>query len=165
MQQKNSMLKTSILKIENLQAMIAEKTILNGLNIHLRAGEIHAIMGPNGSGKSTLANLLARKPGITVSEGHINYLETDLLTLTPEECAWKGIFLGFQYPVSIPGVTNIQFLKFALNAHRSIKGLPPLDAIDFLALVKEKMAELEMPEELLYRSVNDGFSGGGEKTK
>ncbi|HQZ87790.1 MAG TPA: Fe-S cluster assembly ATPase SufC, partial [Gammaproteobacteria bacterium] len=129
----------------------------------IRAGEVHALMGPNGSGKSTLANLLARKEGYVVKQGAIRYLDEDLLALSPEECAWKGLFLGFQYPVSIPGVTNIQFLKSAFNAVRKAQGKPPMDAVDFLAVIKEKMAFLEMPEALLYRSLNDGFSGGEKK--
>ncbi|HRA43168.1 MAG TPA: Fe-S cluster assembly ATPase SufC [Gammaproteobacteria bacterium] len=139
------------------------KAILQDFNLTIRAGEVHALMGPNGSGKSTLANLLARKEGYVVKQGAIRYLDEDLLALSPEECAWKGLFLGFQYPVSIPGVTNIQFLKSAFNAVRKAQGKPPMDAVDFLAVIKEKMAFLEMPEALLYRSLNDGFSGGEKK--
>ena len=139
------------------------KAILQEFNLTIRAGEVHALMGPNGSGKSTLANLLARKEGYVVKQGAIRYLDEDLLALSPEECAWKGLFLGFQYPVSIPGVTNIQFLKSAFNAVRNAQGKPPMDAVDFLAIIKEKMAFLEMPEALLYRSLNDGFSGGEKK--
>lgn len=139
------------------------KAILQDFNLTIGAGEVHALMGPNGSGKSTLANLLARKEGYVVKQGAIRYLGEDLLALSPEECAWKGLFLGFQYPVSIPGVTNIQFLKSAFNAVRKAQGKPPVDAVDFLAVIKEKMAFLEMPEALLYRSLNDGFSGGEKK--
>ncbi|HXH54410.1 MAG TPA: Fe-S cluster assembly ATPase SufC [Gammaproteobacteria bacterium] len=139
------------------------KAILQNFNLTIRAGEVHALMGPNGSGKSTLANLLARKEGYVVKQGDIRYLGEDLLALSPEECAWKGLFLGFQYPVSIPGVTNIQFLKSAFNAVRKAQGKAPVDAVDFLAIIKEKMAFLEMPEALLYRSLNDGFSGGEKK--
>ncbi len=139
------------------------KAILQDFNLTIRAAEVHALMGPNGSGKSTLANLLARKEGYVVKQGAIRYLSEDLLALSPEECAWKGLFLGFQYPVSIPGVTNIQFLKSAFNAIRKAQGKPPIDAVDFLAIIKEKMAFLEMPEALLYRSLNDGFSGGEKK--
>lgn len=155
--------KQPILDIQNLHVAINDKPILQGLNLTLHAGEVHAIMGPNGGGKSTLANLLARKEGYTVQQGSIRYRDQDLLALSPEECAWQGLFLGFQYPVAIPGVTNIHFLKSSLNAIRKAKGLPPLDAIDFLKTVKEKLARLTMPEELLYRSVNDGFSGGEKK--
>lgn len=152
-----------LLEIKNLQAGINEKAILQDFNLTVRAGEVHAIMGPNGSGKSTAANILARKQGYKVTAGSIRYLDEDLLALSPEACAWKGLFLGFQYPVSIPGVTNIQFLKSALNAIRKAQNKPPLDAVDFLAVIKEKMAFLEMPEALLYRSLNDGFSGGEKK--
>jgi Fe-S cluster assembly ATP-binding protein len=155
--------KTDILDIQNLTAGIETKDILQGLNLRIRNGEVHAIMGPNGSGKSTLANLLARKENYCVQSGKIQYLGQDLLTLSPEECAWQGLFLGFQYPVAIPGVTNIQFLKSMLNANRKAQGKPPLDAVDFLKIVKEKLALLEMSEDLLYRSVNEGFSGGEKK--
>jgi len=158
-----TVVRKTILEIQNLHAGIADKLILQGLNISIAEGEIHAIMGPNGSGKSTLANLLARKEEYCVKEGRVNYLGENLLALSPEECAWKGLFLGFQYPVSIPGVSNIQFLKSALNATRHAQGKPPLDAVDFLNIVKTKMALLEMPEALLYRSLNDGFSGGEKK--
>lgn len=154
---------SAILSIQDLHAGIDDKSILQGLNITIRTGEVHAIMGPNGSGKSTLANLLARKEGIQVNKGSIHYLNEDLLKLSPEACAWKGLFLGFQYPISIPGVSNIQFLKAALNANRNAQGLAPLDTIDFLNLVKSYMKKLNMSEELLYRSVNDGFSGGEKK--
>ena len=156
----------SILSIKNLYASVENlehKSILNGLNLEVRPGEIHAIMGPNGAGKSTLANVLARKPGRLVQKGEISFLGESLLGLAPEECAWKGMFLGFQYPVAIPGVTNIQFLKSALNAIRQYQGKAPWDAMDFLKLVKEKMAKLNMSEELLYRSLNEGFSGGEKK--
>lgn len=162
-----------LLEIQNLHAGILENAsngtesyynpILQDFNLTIHAGEVHALMGPNGSGKSTLANLLARKEGYVVKQGSIRYLGEDLLTLSPEACAWKGLFLGFQYPVSIPGVTNIHFLKSALNAIRKAQGKAPVDAVDFLALVKEKMTFLEMPENLLYRSLNDGFSGGEKK--
>ena len=153
----------TLLEIRNLHVGVHDKLILQGLNISIAKGEVHVIMGPNGSGKSTLANLLARKEDYIVHQGTISYLGTDLLALSPEECAWKGLFLGFQYPVSIPGVTNIQFLKSALNAIRRAQGKPPVDAVDFLNMIKEKMASLEMPEALLYRSLNDGFSGGEKK--
>lgn len=152
-----------ILEIQNLHVEIEDKPILKGLTLAMKPGEVHAIMGPNGSGKSTLANVLARKEGYRVTQGQILYLNQDLLEFTPEEMAWKGLFLGFQYPVAIPGVANIQFLKAALNAIRQQQGKDPLDAVDFLKMVKEKMKGLEMPEELLYRSVNEGFSGGEKK--
>lgn len=152
----------SLLEIQNLHVTIGDKPILQGLNLSVKPGEIHAIMGPNGSGKSTLGNILARKEGYTV-EGRISFKGQNLLDLLPEQCATQGLFLGFQYPVSIPGVTNIHFLKSMLNANRKAQNKPLLDAIDFLALVKEKMADLKMPEELLYRFVNDGFSGGEKK--
>lgn len=158
-----SLSKVVLLEIKNLQAGINDKLILQDFNLTIRAGEVHAMMGPNGSGKSTLANLLARKEDYVVTAGSIHYLGEDLLALSPEACACKGLFLGFQYPVAIPGVTNIQFLKSALNAIRKARNLPPFDAVDFLAMIKEKMAFLEMPEALLYRSLNDGFSGGEKK--
>ncbi len=153
----------TILEIKDLHVGINDKPILQGLDLKLEKGKVHALMGPNGSGKSTLANLLARKEDYVVTSGHIQYLGEDLLTLSPEEAAWKGVFLSFQYPVSIPGVTNIQFLKSALNATLKAQGKPVLDAMDFLKIVKDKMAALEMPEALLYRFVNDGFSGGEKK--
>lgn len=153
----------TILNIQNLRVSVGEKTILQDLNLTLKAGEVHAIMGPNGSGKSTLANVLARKEGYEVQQGSIQFLGQNLLDLSPEDCASLGLFLGFQYPVAIPGVTNIHFLKSAFNAIRKARKLPPLDAVDFLKIVKTKLADLKMPEELLYRSVNDGFSGGEKK--
>ncbi len=156
----------TLLSIQHLHAGVEqspEKAILKDLNLEVRRGEIHAIMGPNGAGKTTLANVLAAKPGYTVTQGDILFLGESLLGLTPEQCAWKGIFLGFQYPIAIPGVSNIQFLKSAVNAVRQQQAKPPLDAMDFLKIVKEKMAILEMPEALLYRALNDGFSGGEKK--
>ncbi len=156
----------TLLSIQHLHASVEqtpEKAILKDLNLLVRRGEIHAIMGPNGAGKTTLANILAAKPGYTITQGDMLFLGESLLGLTPEQCAWKGIFLGFQYPVAIPGVSNIQFLKSAVNAVRQQQAKPPLDAVDFLKIVKEKMAILEMPEALLYRALNDGFSGGEKK--
>lgn len=155
-----------LLSIKNLYAKVngpENKSILKGLNLDVYPGEIHAIMGPNGAGKSTLANLLAGKPEYSVQSGEILFKGESLLGLAPEVCAWKGIFLGFQYPVSIPGVSNIQFLKSACNAIRQQQGKNPIDAMDFLKIVKEKMATLNMSEALLYRSLNDGFSGGEKK--
>lgn len=157
------MSQNNILAIQNLQASIEGKSIIQGLTLNIRPGEIHALMGPNGSGKSTLANLLARKEGYEVQQGSIEYLGEDLLTLSPEEAAQKGIFLSFQYPVSIPGVTNVHFLKSALNAVRAAKGLAPMDAVDFLKTVKDKMERLGIDEAFLYRFINDGFSGGEKK--
>ena len=153
----------NLLEIRSLKANIEDKPIIKGLDLTLKRGEVHVIMGPNGSGKSTLANILARRQEYRIIEGSIQYLGEDLLSLSPEACAWKGLFLGFQYPVSIPGVTNIHFLKTALNAIRKAQGKPPLDALDFLKVVKDKMAFLEMPEALLHRAINDGFSGGEKK--
>lgn len=152
-----------LLTIRNLHVEKDETPILQGIDLSVELGQVHAIMGPNGSGKSTLANLLARKPGYTVSKGTIHYLGENLLSLSPEACAWKGIFLGFQYPVAIPGVTNMQFLKSMLNATRKAQGKPPLDAIDFLNMIKEKANAFDISAELLSRSVNDGFSGGEKK--
>jgi Fe-S cluster assembly ATP-binding protein len=152
-----------LLEVNNLQVSVGDKSILKGLNLTLRAGEVHALMGPNGSGKSTFAHVLGRKEGYLVTQGEIRFLGNDLLTFSPEEAACLGLFLGFQYPISIPGVSNVQFLKSSLNAVRKAQNLPPLDAMDFLNLVKRKMALLEMPEALLYRGLNDGFSGGEKK--
>ena len=153
----------ALIEIQNLHARAGDAQILNGLDLTIRTGEIHAIMGPNGSGKSTLAAVLAGKPGYTVTDGSVRFDERDLLELEPEERAREGIFLAFQYPVEIPGVTNNYFLKASLNATREHRGEEPLDAIDFLALAKEKMALVEMPKDLMGRSVNEGFSGGEKK--
>ena len=152
-----------MLEIKNLHANAGDVPILKGLDLHIRAGEVHAIMGPNGSGKSTLANVLAGKPGYTVTGGTILYDGRDLTGLEPEERAQAGIFLAFQYPVEIPGVGNNYFLKASLNAIRSGRGEPELDAFDFLTLLKEKAKLVEMPEDLLQRSINEGFSGGEKK--
>lgn len=152
-----------MLKIENLKAKVEDKDILKGLNLEVKAGEVHAIMGPNGSGKSTLANVLAGRDGYAVTEGSVTYKSLDLLELQPEERAREGIFLAFQYPVEIPGVNNVYLLKAAVNAIRKHKGLEELDAIEFLSLVKEKMKIVKMKEDLLNRSVNEGFSGGEKK--
>lgn len=152
-----------LLSIQGLEAKVHEKSILNGIDLDVGLGEVHAIMGPNGAGKTTLAKILAGRREHEVTAGTVRYQDHDLLKLSPEASAWAGIFLGFQYPVSIPGVANIQFLKASLNAMRQKQGKPLLDAIDFLKVVKEKMATLDMPEHLLYRGVNEGFSGGEKK--
>ena len=152
-----------MLKIRNLHVVVEGKEIIRGLNLEVQAGEVHAIMGPNGSGKSTLAHVLAGREGYEVTEGQVTYDGKDLLALSAEERACDGIFLAFQYPVEIPGVNNTYFLKAALNAIRKHRGEPELDAMDFLALVKEKLKVLQMDEGLLQRSVNVGFSGGEKK--
>jgi Fe-S cluster assembly ATP-binding protein len=152
-----------MLSIKNLQVRVDGKAILKGIDLEVKAGEVHAIMGPNGSGKSTLAQALAGREQFEVPGGAARFLGEDLLALAPEERARRGIFLAFQYPVEIPGVSNIYLLKAALNAARRARGEAELDAMDFLALVKERMKLMEMPEEFLYRSVNEGFSGGEKK--
>ena len=152
-----------MLNISNLTVQVDGKTILNGLDLEVQPGEVHAIMGPNGSGKSTLANVIAGRDGYDVSEGSIIYQGHDLLELDPEERARRGVFLAFQYPVEIPGVANVYLMKEALNAVRISNGAKELDAIDFLKLVREKLELLDMKEEFLYRSVNEGFSGGEKK--
>jgi Fe-S cluster assembly ATP-binding protein len=157
------MLKMAMLKIEGLHASVGDKKVLNGLSLEVKAGEVHAIMGPNGSGKSTLASVLAGRPGYTVDKGTVTYDGKDLLTLQPEERAHEGIFLGFQYPVEIPGVNNVYLLKAAVNAARKHRGLPEVDAFDFLGLVREKMKLMRMDESFLSRGVNEGFSGGEKK--
>ena len=152
-----------MLEIKNLHVTVDGKEILKGVNLHVRPGEVHAIMGPNGSGKSTLANVLAGRDGYTVTKGEIKYLGRDLTALAPEERAREGVFLAFQYPVEIPGVNNIYLLKAALNAIRKHRGLPELDAVEFLALVRNKMGLVKMREDFMSRSVNEGFSGGEKK--
>lgn len=152
-----------MLDINELNVEVNGKPILRGIDLHIGAGEVHAIMGPNGSGKSTLAHVLAGRDGYTVTAGSVRYGERDLLALAPEERAREGIFLAFQYPVEIPGVSNVYLLKAALNAQRRHRGESELDAIDFLQLVKAKMAQMQMDESLLYRAVNEGFSGGEKK--
>lgn len=152
-----------MLDIKNLHASVDGQPILRGIDLHINAGEMHAIMGPNGSGKSTLAQVLAGRENFTVTKGEVVYQGRSLLSMTPEERARDGIFLAFQYPVEIPGVSNIYLLKAALNAVRKHRGEPELDAMDFLALVKEKLALMRMDQGLLYRSVNEGFSGGEKK--
>ncbi len=152
-----------LLEIENLHASVAGNEILRGVDLAVRAGEVHAIMGPNGSGKSTLAHVLAGRPGYTVTAGSVRFKGRDLLALPPEERAREGVFLAFQYPVEIPGVSNVYFLKAAVNAVRKHRGLPEYDAIEFLSLVKEKASLVEIDEDLVKRPVNEGFSGGEKK--
>ena len=153
----------TLLQIENLHASVGDKEILRGINLEIKAGEIHAIMGPNGSGKSTLSAVLAGRDTFTVTEGSVTYDGRDLLSLTPEARAWAGIFLGFQYPVEIPGVSNVNFMKAAVNEQRKQRGLEPLGAAQFLKLMREKMAYVEMDSSFSGRGVNVGFSGGEKK--
>ena len=153
----------TLLKIENLHAAVGEKEILRGINLEIKAGEVHAIMGPNGSGKSTLSAVLAGRDTFTVTEGSVTYDGRDLLPLSPEERSWAGIFLGFQYPIEIPGVSNVNFMKAAVNEHRKQHGLEPLGAAQFLKLMREKMALVEMDSSFSSRGVNVGFSGGEKK--
>lgn len=152
-----------MLTINNLHANINNTDILKGINLTIRPGEVHAIMGPNGSGKSTLANVLAGREDYQVTAGSVQFLKNDLLSLTPEARAALGLFLAFQYPIEIPGVNNSYFLKTAINSIRKQRGETELDAIDFLAIVKEKMALVGMDEKFLSRAVNAGFSGGEKK--
>jgi Fe-S cluster assembly ATP-binding protein len=152
-----------ILEIKNLNAGVGDKQILKGIDLTINPGEVHAIMGPNGSGKSTLAAVLAGRDGYDVTAGEVRYLGLDLLDMDPEERAREGVFLAFQYPIEIPGVNSTYFLKAALNEIRKHHGQQELDAMEFLTLVKEKMKLLELREDLLKRSVNEGFSGGEKK--
>ncbi len=152
-----------MLKIDNLTAEVGGTTILNGLSLTINAGEIHAIMGPNGAGKSTLAYVLGGRPGYEVTGGSVTFMGKDLLDLEPHERAALGLFLGFQYPVEIPGVSNVQFLRESLNSQRKARGQDPLSGGDFLKLAKEKAALLRMDMEMLKRQVNVGFSGGEKK--
>ena len=153
----------ALLEIKNLHATVGEREILKGIDLTVNAGEVHAIMGPNGSGKSTLAQVLAGRELYHVTEGQVLYDGKDLLEMAPEDRAREGIFLAFQYPVEIPGVSNMYFLKAALNTIRKNKNLPELDAMDFLNLIREKMALMKMDQTLLNRPVNTGFSGGEKK--
>lgn len=152
-----------MLNIQNLHVSVGDKAILKGINLHIKAGETHAVMGPNGAGKSTLSHVLSGKSGYTITAGKVLYKGQDLLVMSPELRAREGVFLAFQYPLEIPGVSNIYLLKTALNAIRKHKGLAPVDAMDFLALVKDKIKALQMDEKFLYRAVNEDFSGGEKK--
>jgi len=152
-----------MLKIENLHARIEEKEILKGINLNIKPGEIHAIMGPNGSGKSTLASVLAGRTDYEVTGGSASFMGKDLLELSPEDRAREGLFLAFQYPVEIPGVSTTNFIKSAVNEKRKYLGLEPLDAVQFLKTMKEKMKLVEIDQSLLSRSLNEGFSGGEKK--
>jgi len=152
-----------MLNIKNLHVSINEKEILKGLNLEVNPGEVHAVMGPNGTGKSTLAAVIAGKEGYDITEGEISYLNKDLLELATEERALEGIFLGFQYPVEIPGVSMTNFMRTALNEHRKYKGLDPMSATEFLALMADKKKVVDIHDKLTNRSVNEGFSGGEKK--
>ena len=152
-----------MLSIKNLQAKIGDKQILNGINLEVKPGEVHAIMGPNGSGKSTLASVLAGREEFEVTGGEATYLGKDLLALSPEDRAREGLFLAFQYPVEIPGVSTINFMKTAVNQIREYRGQATLDAVSFLGMMKEKMKLVEIDQSLLNRSLNEGFSGGEKK--
>ncbi|PLC49531.1 Fe-S cluster assembly ATPase SufC [Pollutimonas subterranea] len=152
-----------MLNIKDLHASVENKSILRGLNLTVNAGEVHAIMGPNGSGKSTLSQVLAGRESYTVESGSVDWMGQNLLEMAIEERARSGLFMAFQYPIEIPGVSNAYFLKAAVNAVRRHQGLPELDAMDFLKRVKSEMKAVGMKEEFLYRSVNEGFSGGEKK--
>jgi len=152
-----------MIKIENLHVSVGGKEILKGINLEIGAGEVHAIMGPNGSGKSTLSNVIAGRDGYEVTKGSITYKGKDLLEMRPEERAWEGVFLAFQYPVEIPGVNNTYLLKAGVNARRKHQGEQELDAMEFMQLVKEKAKLVELDQSFLSRGVNEGFSGGEKK--
>lgn len=157
------MIRTNMLSIKNLHTKIEDKPILNGINLTVKAGEVHAIMGPNGSGKSTLAAALSGREEFVVTEGSVEFLGKNLLDMAPEERAREGLFLAFQYPVEIPGVSTVNFMKTALNQIRVHRGEPALDAVAFLKMMKEKMKLVEIDQSLLNRSLNEGFSGGEKK--
>lgn len=152
-----------MLEIKNLHANINGKEILRGLNLTVRPGEVHAIMGPNGAGKSTLSSVLAGNPAFDVTEGSVSFYGKDLLDLSPEDRSREGLFLSFQYPVEIPGVSMVNFMRAAINEHRKYKGLEPISATDFLKLMREKREVVELDNKLANRSVNEGFSGGEKK--
>src|SRR5438046_6959185 len=155
----------AMLEIKNLHVSVDGKPILRGVDLRVAAGEVHAIMGPNGSGKSTLAHVLAGREPSRVTAGEVTYEGRNLLDMAPEERAREGVFLAFQYPVAIPGVSNIYLLKAALNAIRKHRGEPELDAIEFLARIKDKLKQMDMDRALLNRAVNEGFSGGEKKRR
>jgi len=152
-----------MLVIKDLHASVGGKEILKGLNLTVNAGEVHAIMGPNGAGKSTLSNVIAGRDGYEITAGSVSYFNEDLLAMSPEERAWAGVFLAFQYPVEIPGVNNTYLLKAGVNAKRKHQGLDELDAIDFMQIIREKAKLVELDPSFLSRSVNEGFSGGEKK--
>lgn len=152
-----------MLTVKQLNVAIGEEQILKGIDLTVNVGEVHAIMGPNGSGKSTFSKVISGHPAYTITQGSIDFFNGDLTALSPEERAQAGIFLSFQYPIEIPGVTNINFLKAAVNAVRKGQDKPTLDAIDFLSFIREKCALLDMDESFLYRNINEGFSGGEKK--
>jgi Fe-S cluster assembly ATP-binding protein len=152
-----------MISIKNLHASIEGKSILNGINLDIKPGEVHAIMGPNGAGKSTLSSVLAGRADYTVTEGEVNFMGRDLLELSPEDRAREGMFLAFQYPVEIPGVSSTNFLKTAINEKRKYHGQEPMEATDFLKFMRSKMEEMEMDKSLTSRSLNEGFSGGEKK--
>ena len=152
-----------LLEINDLHVSVQDTEIIKGLNLNIRPGEVHAIMGPNGSGKSTLAQALAGRKDYAVTEGSVRYLDQDLLAMEPDERARAGLFLSFQYPVEIPGVTNVYMLKAALNGRRKAAGEPEIDAVEFMRFVREKAALMELDQKFLSRGVNEGFSGGEKK--
>jgi Fe-S cluster assembly ATP-binding protein len=153
----------SLLEVADLHVTVADRQILKGLNLTINPGEVHAIMGPNGSGKSTLANVLAAKPGFTVTQGEVRFNGADIAALEPEERAQQGIFLAFQYPVEIPGVSNMEFLKASMDSLHAARGLEPLSTIEFMKSVRRVAEELDLNPEFLKRGVNEGFSGGEKK--